>query len=193
MAQKKEVIDLYTADRIPTGQTILRGDKPPADRYRLVVHVCIFNSKGEMLIQKRKDDIVGLLGCKRRRPCVFRRYEPGRSPARNKRRTRSFDRVRCDPSCPDGPFSGRIRRFLCAADGCEGRRTDPAERGSRCRSLGGSGRDRSHDRRRELYPLSERPDRLSVFLPQRKKHVEYRMITSRSSRIFPGCRRSPRA
>ena len=58
MAQKKEVIDRYTADRIPTGQTILRGDKPPADRYRLVVHVCIFNSKGEMLIQKRKDDIV---------------------------------------------------------------------------------------------------------------------------------------
>ena len=58
MSQKKEVIDLYTADRIPTGQTILRGDKPPAGMYRLVVHVCIFNSKGEMLIQKRKDDIV---------------------------------------------------------------------------------------------------------------------------------------
>ncbi|MBO5517305.1 MAG: NUDIX domain-containing protein [Firmicutes bacterium] len=58
MVQKKEVIDLYTADRIPTGQTILRGDKPPAGMYRLVVHVCIFNSKGEMLIQKRKDDIV---------------------------------------------------------------------------------------------------------------------------------------
>ena len=49
MAQKKEVIDLYTADRIPTGQTILRGDKPPAGMYRLVVHVCIFNSKGATL------------------------------------------------------------------------------------------------------------------------------------------------
>lgn len=58
MVQKKEVIDLYTADRIPTGQTILRGENHPAGTYRLVVHVCIFNSKGEMLIQKRKDDIV---------------------------------------------------------------------------------------------------------------------------------------
>ena len=58
MAQKKEIIDLYTADRIPTGQTMVRGDKPPAGCFRLVVHVCIFNSKGEMLIQKRKDDIV---------------------------------------------------------------------------------------------------------------------------------------
>ena len=56
--QKKEVIDLYTVDRIPTGETIFRGEAHAEDRYRMVVHVCVFNSTGEMLIQKRQDDIV---------------------------------------------------------------------------------------------------------------------------------------
>ncbi len=55
---KKEIIDLYTIDRIPTGETVFRGEPQPEGRYRVVVHVCIFNAKGEMLIQKRQDDIV---------------------------------------------------------------------------------------------------------------------------------------
>ena len=54
----KEIIDLYTIDRLPTGETCVRGEKHAAQRYRMVVHVCIFNSRGEMLIQHRKDDIV---------------------------------------------------------------------------------------------------------------------------------------
>ena len=56
--QKKEKIDLYTVDRIPTGETAFRGEPLPEDRYRMVVHVCVFNSRGDMLIQKRRDDIV---------------------------------------------------------------------------------------------------------------------------------------
>ena len=48
-----EIFDLYDRDRILTGETINRGQKPPAGRYHLVVHVCIFNSKDQMLIQKR--------------------------------------------------------------------------------------------------------------------------------------------
>lgn len=32
---------------------MVRGDATPEGRYRLVVHVCIFNTKGEMLIQQR--------------------------------------------------------------------------------------------------------------------------------------------
>ena len=54
----KELIDLYTVDRERAGMTAVRGEKLPEDTYRMVVHVCIFNSKGEMLIQKRADDIV---------------------------------------------------------------------------------------------------------------------------------------
>lgn len=54
----QEYIDLYTADREPTGRTALRSEKLPENTYRMVVHVCIFNSKGEMLIQKRADDIL---------------------------------------------------------------------------------------------------------------------------------------
>lgn len=54
----KEIIDLYNVDREHTGLTAVRGEKLPEATYRMVVHVCIFNSKGEMLIQKRTDDIV---------------------------------------------------------------------------------------------------------------------------------------
>ena len=49
-----ELFDLYTADREKTGLTMKRGDPTPEGYYRLVVHVCIFNEKGEMLIQKRQ-------------------------------------------------------------------------------------------------------------------------------------------
>ena len=56
--QKKERIDLYTIDRIPTGQTTFRGEAHPEGTYRMVVHVCVFNGSGDMLIQKRKDDII---------------------------------------------------------------------------------------------------------------------------------------
>lgn len=49
-----EIFDLYDAARRPTGQTMVRGEQPPEGRYRLVVHVCIFNSNGEMLIQQRQ-------------------------------------------------------------------------------------------------------------------------------------------
>lgn len=49
-----ELFDLYDAARRPTGETIVRGTPVPEGRYRLVIHVCIFNSKGEMLIQQRQ-------------------------------------------------------------------------------------------------------------------------------------------
>lgn len=49
-----EIWDLYTYNGQKTEYTILRGDKQPEGLFRLVVHVCIFNSKGDMLIQKRQ-------------------------------------------------------------------------------------------------------------------------------------------
>lgn len=53
-----EIIDLYDVNREHTGLTAVRGEKLLEGTYRMVVHVCIFNSKGGMLIQKRADDIV---------------------------------------------------------------------------------------------------------------------------------------
>ena len=44
-----EIIDLYDVDRQLTGKTAKRGDKLEDGIYRLVVHVCIFNSKGELI------------------------------------------------------------------------------------------------------------------------------------------------
>ena len=49
-----ERFDLYDARRRFTGRTIARGEDVPDGLRRLVVHVCIFNQKGQMLIQQRQ-------------------------------------------------------------------------------------------------------------------------------------------
>ena len=49
-----ELWDLYDRDRILTGETHQRGKPVPTGRYHMVVHVVIFNTKGEMLIQQRQ-------------------------------------------------------------------------------------------------------------------------------------------
>ena len=54
-----EIFDLYDVNRIKTGQTIVRGEKIPEGLYHIVVHVCIFNSLGQMLIQQRQPFKVG--------------------------------------------------------------------------------------------------------------------------------------
>ena len=49
-----EIIDLYDKDRQALNETAERGDELPEGRYRLVVHLCIFNDRDEMLVQKRQ-------------------------------------------------------------------------------------------------------------------------------------------
>lgn len=49
-----EILDLYTKDRIKTGKTMIRGKKQPKGYYRTIIHVCIFNSKNQMLVQQRQ-------------------------------------------------------------------------------------------------------------------------------------------
>ena len=46
--------DLYNEDRQLVGKTIERGQNCPQDLYRMVIHICIFNKKGQMLIQQRQ-------------------------------------------------------------------------------------------------------------------------------------------
>ncbi|MEK4252747.1 NUDIX hydrolase [Ureibacillus sp. FSL K6-2830] len=46
--------DLYDIHRNKLAKQIVRGDKMASDEFHLVVHVCIFNSQGEMLIQQRQ-------------------------------------------------------------------------------------------------------------------------------------------
>jgi len=48
-----ELWDLYTRNRVLTGETHIRGNKLPPERYHLVVHVWIRNSRGEWLISQR--------------------------------------------------------------------------------------------------------------------------------------------
>ena len=50
----KERWDAYDIDRHLTGKTVQRGEKGGKGDMHLVIHVCIFNSKGEMLIQQRQ-------------------------------------------------------------------------------------------------------------------------------------------
>lgn len=49
-----ELFDLYTANREKTGRTMVRGESTPEGFYRMVVHVCIFDPEGRMLIQQRQ-------------------------------------------------------------------------------------------------------------------------------------------
>ncbi len=49
-----ELHDLYDLDRNKLNKTMMRGEKQPEGAYRIIVHICIFNSKGEMLIQQRQ-------------------------------------------------------------------------------------------------------------------------------------------
>ena len=49
-----EYFDLYNRDRIPLGKQIQRGETIPEGEYHTVIHVCVFNSKNQMLIQQRQ-------------------------------------------------------------------------------------------------------------------------------------------
>lgn len=49
-----ELWDVYDKDRRLTGRLHRRGDKLEEGDYHLVVHVCIFNSKSQLLIQQRQ-------------------------------------------------------------------------------------------------------------------------------------------
>jgi isopentenyldiphosphate isomerase len=49
-----ELWDIYDKNRIKSNITKERGSKLDYNEYHLVVHICIFNSKGEMLIQQRQ-------------------------------------------------------------------------------------------------------------------------------------------
>lgn len=54
MIYAMELWDLYDENRTPLKKTIVRGQKPAAGEYRMVVHVCLFSSDGKMLIQRRQ-------------------------------------------------------------------------------------------------------------------------------------------
>lgn len=48
-----ELVDLYDENRVPLGKTAERnGPKGPGE-YRMVVHVCVFDRQGRLLIQQR--------------------------------------------------------------------------------------------------------------------------------------------
>mgnify|MGYP002518154542 CR=1 FL=1 len=49
-----EYFDIYDINRQKTDRKGVRGEKTPEGDMRLVVHICIVNKKGEMLIQHRQ-------------------------------------------------------------------------------------------------------------------------------------------
>ncbi|MFD5869166.1 NUDIX domain-containing protein [Corynebacterium sp. NPDC060344] len=61
-ATATEIWTMYDADRIPTGTTMRRGDDFRPGELHMVVHVCIFDATGRMLIQRRTDDKAGWPG-----------------------------------------------------------------------------------------------------------------------------------
>ncbi len=57
-----EFWDVYDENRQLTGGSMVRGEPIKDGDYHLVVHVCVFNRKGEMLIQKRQPFKEGFSG-----------------------------------------------------------------------------------------------------------------------------------
>lgn len=49
-----ELWNIYDVNRNKTNRTMVRGEEFEPGDYHMVVHVCIFNAKGEMLIQQRQ-------------------------------------------------------------------------------------------------------------------------------------------
>lgn len=49
-----ELWDVYDVNRNKTNRTWIRGKELKQDDFHLVIHVCIFNSNGDMLIQQRQ-------------------------------------------------------------------------------------------------------------------------------------------
>lgn len=50
-----EILDIYDKYRRKTGKTYPRNESIPEGGLRLIVHILIFNDKGELLIQQRAD------------------------------------------------------------------------------------------------------------------------------------------
>ena len=53
-----ELVDLYDENRVPLGKTAERYGKKGPGECRLVVHICVFDSRGRLLIQKRTENKV---------------------------------------------------------------------------------------------------------------------------------------
>lgn len=54
-----ELWDLYDSERRPLGQTVVRGEPIPEGARHIVVNICVFNTLGEMLIQRRHPEKIG--------------------------------------------------------------------------------------------------------------------------------------
>ena len=48
-----EFVDLYDENRLPLGRTAQRFSKREKGTWRLITHLCIFDSRGRLLIQQR--------------------------------------------------------------------------------------------------------------------------------------------
>jgi isopentenyldiphosphate isomerase len=58
-----ELIDVYDESKRKIGKKIRRGEKLRSNERLLITHLCIFNLKGEMLIQKRSFEKDRYPGC----------------------------------------------------------------------------------------------------------------------------------
>lgn len=46
--------DIYDSERKLTGEMVIRGETMKSGDLHLVIHVCVFNAKGQMLVQQRQ-------------------------------------------------------------------------------------------------------------------------------------------
>lgn len=57
-----ELVDLYDENRLPLGKTGERRTVRNPGEYQMIVHICVFNRKGQMLIQRRSEEKLSWAG-----------------------------------------------------------------------------------------------------------------------------------
>ena len=51
-----DLVDLYDENRYPLGRTAQRFSRREKGTWRLITHLCVFDSRGRLLIQQRSDE-----------------------------------------------------------------------------------------------------------------------------------------
>ena len=143
-----ELVDLYDENRIPLGRTAERHAPKGENEHRIVVHVCVFDSRGRLLIQKRTAE-------KRVWPNLWDVTVGGGVDAGETSRQGAEREFREELGYPldltglrDREFPGGVRRFLHREPGFGRERADTPERGGQRRPVGDAGGTAGYGKKR---------------------------------------------
>ena len=156
---------MYDEERRPTGETAERFGGFPDGGLHLVVHVCVFDRQGRMLIQRRQETKAAWPGRwdLSAGGCALAGESSRQAASRETREELGFDPALegVRPALTVN-FSRGFDDHLLHRARCGRAKPAPAGRGSHGRPLGRAGRRAANDRRGRVHPLPQEPHRAAV-------------------------------